>query len=593
MSYEFYAFLSYKRGEADEKWARKLQAELERYRIPVTDLKFGDRLIREDETRPPKRLKVFRDKTDLGSHFSVEDGLSENLDVSRFLIVICSQRSAQSAYVDAEARRFVETGRQDQIIPLVIDSSATDSRSRLPSLPPEIEAVTASNDFEETFIHLLARLLRVDRDNLRQAHLRASRRRAAFWLGLVVAILVLTAGLGLWAVSAEKRATEWRIASEELVDFLTFDLVGDYSDWLLSDKLVAVTDLVQEYYERWEARSPKTRLVQAVSLRQRGNVAVTIDGQVSEGLTLTSEALGHLETLRGEQPDDENIFVEYSHALLSLASFFNIAGDQAQSDFYYRQSLDLLRAFSEKRPDSLRVKGHLVKGLTDLAELMAATARSEKDPGRKEKHFQETEALYREGEELWQEMFRRWPLAMSKLSWNFDYAQFLTTRSASALHRNDFKAGLTYAAEAFGIYENLRAKEPHNMKFRVFYAYEATMVAFIATKLKRLDLADEFIQLSEELWRELMAEDPQRLYALLWADLLISNGFLRLEQGRLTEAEDLWSQAETIVDALIRDFPERPVYRSSKALIEEYRELARQKAKEGGPGSDPERLIGQ
>jgi tetratricopeptide (TPR) repeat protein len=593
MSYEFYAFISYKRGEADEKWARKLQAELERYRIPAADLQAGARPVRGDESAPPKRLKVFRDKSDLGSHLSVEGGLSENLDVSRFLIVICSRRSVQSPYVDAEVRRFVETGRQDQIIPLVIDDLATDPPSRPPSLPPEIEAVAASGDHEETFINLLARLLRVDRDNLRQAHLRASRRRAAFRLTLVAAVLVLTAGLALWAVSAEKRATERRMESEELVDFLTLDLVGNYSDWLLSKKLVAVTDRVREYYERWEASNPKTIFIQAVSLRQRGNVASNIDGRTSDGLTLTSEALGLLEALHRDQPDVENIFLEYSSALMSLASLHFINDEPDKADFYYRESLDSLRAFSERHPDSLRVKGKLARCLTSLAELMASSGPSERDQPRKERYFEEAEAFYREGEELWRKMFRRWPSSTLESSWRFDYAQFWTTRSASALNRNDFRAALTYAAESFKLYENLHAEEPHNMKFRVFYAYESAMVAFIATKLKLLKLADSFVQLSDQLWRDLMAEDPQRVYALNRADLLITTGLLRIEQDRLTEAEDSLNQAEAIVDKLIHDFPERPVYRSSKALIEEYRELARERAEGGARGPDPERLVGQ
>lgn len=581
MSYEFYAFISYKRGEDDEKWARKLQAELERYRIPTADLQAGSRPVRGDEAAPPKRLKVFRDKSDLGSHFSVEDGLSENLDVSRFLVVICSRRGARSPYVDAEVRRFVETGRQEQIIPLVIDASPADPASRPPSLPPEVEAVAASGDHEETFIQLLARLLRVDRDHLRQAHLRASRRRAAFRLALAAAVLVLTATLALWAVSAEKRATERRIESEALVDFLTFEMVGQYSDWLLSRELAAATDRVQQYYERWEARSPRAILAQAVSLRQRGNVLDTVKGRTSEAITLTARALELLERLHEEQPSDENIFIEYNQALQYLGSLYKIADDLEKTDYYYRQSLEKLRAFSKSRPDSLRARGQMAKGLIDLAELLASSAPSERDQERKEKYFEEAEALYREGEELWREMFRRWPRETQRSQWRFDYAQFWVNRKASALHRNDFRAALTYAGESFDIFEKLSTEDPGNLKFRVFHAYDASVVAFIATKLKLMELADSFAELSDKLWRELVADDSQRVYALVWADLLTTKGFLRIEQGRLKEAEELLNQAEEIVDGLIRDFPERSVYLSSKALIEEYRGLARQRSADG------------
>ena len=117
--YEFYAFISYKRGEADEKWARRLHRELERYRIPVGDIPKAAR--REGEIYLPRHLRIFRDKLDLGSHSRLEQGLSDNLNASRFLIVICSKRSAESPYVDAEVRHFVETGRGENIVPFFIE----------------------------------------------------------------------------------------------------------------------------------------------------------------------------------------------------------------------------------------------------------------------------------------------------------------------------------------------------------------------------------------------------------------------------------------------------------------------------------------
>jgi hypothetical protein len=212
--YEFYAFVSYKRGEADEKWARRLQRELERYRVPVADLKGGH--VSNSPGVLPRRLRVFRDKSDLGSHPTVEQGLSENLDSSRWLIVVCSPRSAESPYVDAEVRRFVETGRGENIVPFYIGTEGAPSKTtpveqardarrfRPRSVPAEAEAVAApgGETWEEMFVRLLARILRVDFDNLWRAHLKASRRRTFLRLCGAAVLLVLTAALGLWALSA-------------------------------------------------------------------------------------------------------------------------------------------------------------------------------------------------------------------------------------------------------------------------------------------------------------------------------------------------------------------------------------------------------
>ena len=105
-TYAFFAFISYKRGEQDEYYAKWLQKKLESYRIPTE--------IAHDQGEPlPKHLKVFRDKSDLGSHSNLQEGLTKSLGQSRYLIVVCSPRSAQSPYVDAEVRYFQEQGRGD------------------------------------------------------------------------------------------------------------------------------------------------------------------------------------------------------------------------------------------------------------------------------------------------------------------------------------------------------------------------------------------------------------------------------------------------------------------------------------------------
>lgn len=109
--FDYSAFISYKRE--DEKWAIWLQNHLERYSIPSA--------IRKEIPRLPKRLKpVFRDKTDLGLGGLV-GSLHKELERSHFLIVICSPHSAKSDWVGNEIEFFRELGREDQIIPFIVD----------------------------------------------------------------------------------------------------------------------------------------------------------------------------------------------------------------------------------------------------------------------------------------------------------------------------------------------------------------------------------------------------------------------------------------------------------------------------------------
>ena len=363
--YEFYAFISYERGGADEKWACRLQRELERCRVPVDDLPKEAR--RGDGVFLPRRLRIFRDKLDLGSHSRLGQGLSDNLDASRFLVVICSGRSAESPYVGAEVRHFVETGRGENIVPFFIEERP-DGRGFFhpPSLPAEMEGVTAGEGDEEAFIHLLSRLLRVDRETLFQAHLRASRRRMACRFAAVAGVIVLTAAFGLWALAAERRAAQWRVESENLVDFLTFDMIRETTAWLPSRKLTSISERVREYFERWEPTEPRAAFARAVNLNQLGSAAENSTGSaqnLERAINLVTRASDILEILRKGEPDNEYYFAEYSRTLLQTGALFEKEDRLERAWILYKKSLDAARAFSEAHPDSLKGMEQIAAGL--------------------------------------------------------------------------------------------------------------------------------------------------------------------------------------------------------------------------------------
>ncbi len=111
--YTYYAFISYK--HEDEKWARWIQNKLETYKLPTV-------LQKEIRDLPNRITPIFRDKTDITSG-PLKKTLSKELQSSRFLIVICSPNAAKSIYVDYEVEQFIRMGRQDRIIPLIIDGA--------------------------------------------------------------------------------------------------------------------------------------------------------------------------------------------------------------------------------------------------------------------------------------------------------------------------------------------------------------------------------------------------------------------------------------------------------------------------------------
>ncbi len=109
-NYEYFAFISYKRE--DEKFAKWLQNKLENYRFP-TNL--------NGQTNLPKRIRpIFRDVTDLTPGILAEE-IENALVKSKWLIIICSPRSAKSEWVCKEAQSFIDLGKVNYIIPFIID----------------------------------------------------------------------------------------------------------------------------------------------------------------------------------------------------------------------------------------------------------------------------------------------------------------------------------------------------------------------------------------------------------------------------------------------------------------------------------------
>ena len=113
----YYAFISY--SHKDEKWAKWLQRKLESYRLPTVIRKESAKVL-------PKRIApVFLDATDL-SVGKLNAKLNQELEASRYLIVVCSPNSAKpnsngDHYVNKEVGVFSSLGRVDRIIPVIVD----------------------------------------------------------------------------------------------------------------------------------------------------------------------------------------------------------------------------------------------------------------------------------------------------------------------------------------------------------------------------------------------------------------------------------------------------------------------------------------
>jgi len=201
--YEYYAFVSYSRK--DEVWAKWLHEKLEAYKLP--------NIIRKESTHLPERVRpVFRDKTDIGAG-DLEKTLRQELTDSRYLIVICSPNSAKSEWVNKEVETFIELGREDRIIPFIIegkpDAQEVSKKCYPPALSPNILGISVEElGREQAFVKVVASILRLKFDRLWNRHKRreVAKRRMNITITLVLLISVFAGGAFAYDYFREKTA---------------------------------------------------------------------------------------------------------------------------------------------------------------------------------------------------------------------------------------------------------------------------------------------------------------------------------------------------------------------------------------------------
>lgn len=168
MKYDYYAFISYKRGGVDGNVANWIHSKLEKYPYPAEYVKSENRPNDDKYIRD-----VFIDIKDLHTNdtdFSID--IQSAIERSRYLIVVCSKKSALSEYVNREVSYFLKTHNNDAslILPVFIDTVEDGlpmiirNKNMLSRHCPVYNTLTdAKNEVNlYCFYHIVSFLLKVD-----------------------------------------------------------------------------------------------------------------------------------------------------------------------------------------------------------------------------------------------------------------------------------------------------------------------------------------------------------------------------------------------------------------------------------------------
>lgn len=274
--YRYRAFICYSR--ADEALAGELHRKLEAFATP--------RALRGTAGRsgpvPDRLAPVFRDREELAASADIGERIREALTQSEFLIVVCSPKAAQSRWVNAEIEAFhaLSPDHRERVLAVLADGEPGSPDPAQECFPPALRREGEARllaqrhplaaDFRpgrdrraDAELRLIAAMLGVEFDALKQREQERRIGRLRLVLATTVAVMVVFAGLAVYALQQRAqartsaaqakehadRALHARTEAEKLVEFMLKDLRPSLEVIGKLELLEPANEKVRAYYE--------------------------------------------------------------------------------------------------------------------------------------------------------------------------------------------------------------------------------------------------------------------------------------------------------------------------------------------------------
>jgi eukaryotic-like serine/threonine-protein kinase len=559
----YVAFISY--SHADERWARRLQRWLERYRVP--------RRLRAEYPELPARLyPVFRDRDELASSNDLSESIQSAMADSDAMIVICSPAAAASRWVNEEIRQFRRDHDPRRVFCLMVagrpDPDAADCAfppallrdDDGTQLEPLAADVTATGDgARNAALKIAAGLLDVGVDELRQ---RDAQRQARTWSAVAagsLAVAVLTISLAVVAVLARQESDLRRQQAENLIGFMLGDLRGKLQSIGKLDVLDAVGDQAMDYFAALGERgSDQEMLARAMALRQIGEVRFS-QGRLEPALAAFRQSLDQAQALYDQAADSDDYLFELGQAEFWVGYVAwkrnDLDGAEAAMQRYMKRSRELLARAPEN--------GNYQLELAYAYQNLGSVAR-ERGAG--------LEAL---------DAFERSNAIMRELldgkpddeSLRFDLAEGLSWVGSALQDLGRLHESERVFRETFELLSRLHALGS-NPRYGYKLADIAIFLAEVNLHLGRLDESGALLEQSAEVGRRLVGHDPANGE---WRRVLyVSQRFQgehSLALGQADVADDQLALAHEGFSRLAEEDPSNQEYVFHLAIIERHQAL--------------------
>jgi hypothetical protein len=380
------AFISY--SHRDKTWADWLHKALETYRVP-------SRLVGTQTARGtvPRRLHpVFRDRDELASAHNLGREVNDALARSESLIVICSPASAASHWVNKEVLTYARLGRSERIACLIVDGEpdAIDMPGReseecfCPALrfeldangqqttgrvePVAADARPGKDGRTNAKLKLIAGILGVGFDALKQRELQRRNRRMTAIAALALLVMAVTTTLAVFAllsrrdaviaqhdaVVAQHAAQRRQKQAESLVTFMLGDLNDKLAQVNRLDIMQAVDAEAMRYFQSLPATDVNdTALAQRAKALEKIGTGQRDLGNLDGALSAYHAAAAISSRLAAANRADSKLQVAHSQTLawIGMMHWQQGALKDAQQDFESaKQALHQALAATPKDP---------------------------------------------------------------------------------------------------------------------------------------------------------------------------------------------------------------------------------------------------
>jgi tetratricopeptide (TPR) repeat protein len=302
---------------------------------------------------------VFRDRDELPSSADLSNTVKQALADSECLVVICSPAAAASRWVGEEIREFARLGRSQRIFCIIVDGEPAADGSVSACFPPALAEIGLQEPLAADArrwadgkrgakLKLIAGLLGVKLDELRQRDLQRRRKRQVFGAMAILAVLTLAVIAVLGQISQRHE----REKAEQLATF-----VVDLGQSLKSDTDLQTLALISsEAYKHLQGidqdnLSAQTGKKVALVLRQMGQVSQG-QGKPQQALEALQKSRDLLEHLYGKYPHDSSLLFELGNAEFYIGNLYRDQGLYEKAMVPMRRYYELTRKLVATDPEN-------------------------------------------------------------------------------------------------------------------------------------------------------------------------------------------------------------------------------------------------